>query len=208
MEMVPVVVTMPVFMLHCSMAVLMFMLISDEQHERNSENTSGNEVPDNEGFGQDDRRQSRPKKWGGGKEHLRPSGTELLSCCDVEGDACTVGQRTYQKAPKNQAYVGERRSYCARQHEVERAGSEALPECALGRGDAVNQRRQVVVETPEQARQSDERRCSKTARSLADRDDHACRDNADRPHPAPPAQVVAEDHVAQERRGHEFEVEP
>ena len=90
MEMVAVVVTMPVLMLHGFMAVLVFVLISDEQRERNSEKTSGNDVPNTEWFGQDGCREARAEKRGGGKEHLRPCGTELLSRGDVEGDACAV----------------------------------------------------------------------------------------------------------------------
>lgn len=206
-EVVAVVVAVAVDVLRRLVDVLVGVLAPEERRDRGGEQDAGSRVLRSEALAQQREGEHRAHEGGGREDALGAGGADLVSGGDVERDAGTVGQDAHDQ--RRSQGVGRRDDRCEREpdREVRAPGNEALDEGAARGRDAVDQRREVVVEAPARARERDQQGGLHTRPAAASGEQRAAGHDARNPEPSEPAQVLAEEGDTEHGRRHHLQVE-
>ncbi len=150
----------------------------------------------------------RAEERGHGEQHLRSGGPELLGPGDVENQRQSVPDRADEQGAGHRAGGQFGRPEGQAEDDVEPTRDQPFHEGGLGRREAVDGRRQVVVDGPAEAGRGDQQGGNpglEPGRGREDRPRH--QDDGGR-RPGAPTDVLVERRPGEQGRRHRFHVQP
>jgi len=208
MDMVSVIMLVPVFVLDWAMEVSMRMSAKKKKDQGTDEEERGYHLDRPDLIFQQQDWQAHPEKRRRRKEHLSSRRPEPLGRSDVKNDADPITEhadeqgRTGGLPGRN---IGARRQSYA---EIDRPCHQAFPKRALRGSDPINERREMVVESPEKTGQRDEQAGCDGRLSTPSGEHQGCRDDPAQGDPSGPVEVVMKKPMPEHGREDELEVQP
>ena len=190
--------------------MLVFVAGGEEEPERDDHHPGGDELHPQDRLAEKGPGEDPAEEGGGREEDLRPGGAQVLRAPDVEHDGRAVAERPDARARSPIGRDWHRTpSMRNARIEVRSPRDDPLREGGLGRGEAVHERGQVVVEPPAEAGEGHEDRAPARNRSrrAPARITPAATTRTGRG-PGLPVEVLPEERPGEDRGGHGLEVQP
>ena len=152
-----VVVPVPVFVLHLIMLVFVRVAVPEEEEDqRQDEHSRGADLEGRDRLSQHGGRKRHAEEGRAREDHLRPGGPEDLRGQYIENDAEPVGEGAHPQRDSNPGKGSDSARERDTDPQVHDARDETFPERDLRRADPVDQRGEMVVESPAESGAGDE----------------------------------------------------